>query len=266
MGNDVQKTAEPADYTAAYSAAGEASRLRRERRKKNKRFNTVLYCVAGALVLSGVFIILRSETNLFSKNSADVPSVTVPPEYNDTIVIPVPTQAASTARPAVTDPASATPTYPPPTEAPKANAPVSIYFNDHNVSCSVQPVGVDDKGTMETVPSYNIVGWYKYGAAPNQPGNCIIAGHNRYSGQLGSFSLLHKGLSVGDKITVELADGSYCFYSVASINTYRYDEVPDSVMASGGEKRLTLITCLGDYNYDLQMSVSRVVAVCVPLN
>lgn len=262
----MQNQLNEADYSSVYAAASEASRQKHERRKHNKRFNAVLYCVAGALVLFGIFIILRSETNLFTRNSAETPEATFPP--NDSIVINVPGTPNATAAPDGTgDPAAQTPEYPPPTEAlqPGAIPPVLIFFNDHNVSCSVRPVGVEADGTMQSVPSHNVVGWYKYGAAPNQPGNCIIAGHNRYSGQLGSFALLHNGLKVGDRITVQLENGSYCFYRVASISTYRYDAVPDEVMQVGGDTRLTLITCLGDYNYDLQMSTSRVVAVCIPV-
>lgn len=234
------------------------------RRKKARRFNRVLYCVSAALILLGVFIILRSETTLFTKNSTDTPSATFPPD--DVIVI----NGAPTPVPAMTadgteDPSAATPTYPPPTEEVTPLAPKAIYFVGHDVSCMVEPVGIDDNGVMGTVDSHNIVGWYMYGAAPNTPGNCIIAGHNRYHGVMGSFSLLHNGLAVGDKVTVELEDGSSRFYRVATINTYLYNEVPPSVMELGGIDRLTLITCLGDYDYNLQMSLSRVIAVCTPV-
>ena len=243
-----------------------------QRIKRNKRFNRVLYCISGLLMLGGLFIILRSETMLFTKNSIDVPDVTFPPEDDDKIVInvevpehtPVPTVIED-------DPAAANPTDPPqqteqPAPEPDAIAPVTIFFEGHNVACRVEPVGVNPDGTMETIPSHNVVGWYMYGPAPNQSGNCIIAGHNRYAGQLGSFSLLHNGLSVGDRVGLQLADGSSLFYRVISLETYPYDNVPNSIMQLGGSTRLTLITCLGDFDYNLQMSKSRVIAVCVPVS
>jgi len=273
MGSHVQRTAKRTaeelariEQQAAQLAADE------ERRRHNRRFNRVLYCISGALILAGVFIILRSETTLFTKNSSTGPNATFPPNANDAIVISIGTTPQATAHAtqsvavrteSTDDPSAAIPTEPPPTEAPLA--PASIHFVGHSVSCTVLPVGIASDGTMETVPSHNVVGWYKYGAAPNQPGNCIIAGHNRYAGQMGSFSLLHNGLKVGDGITVELADGSSMFYRVVSLDTYRYDDIPSSVMESGGDTRLTLITCLGDFDYNLQMSVSRVVAVCEPV-
>lgn len=235
-----------------------------ERRRRNRRFNTVLYCIGGALMLAGVFIILRSETPLFTKNSSDEPE----PSFDETVVVDQPTQTPAEATPAPSDPAAANPTYPPPTEtaAPRTSDPIRIFFLGHDVQCRIEPVGVTEDGVMETVPSHNVVGWYKFGAAPGEQGNCIIAGHNKYNGQYGSFSLLHDGLEIGDRVAVSLKDGSTCYYVVQSITTYPYDNVPASVMETGGERRLTLITCLGDFDYDMQMSRSRVVAVCIPVN
>ena len=261
----VQDRAAEAQTAAAENIKGKASRTPEERRRRNKRFNTVLYCVAGALVLLGVFIILRSETMLFTPNSAEMPDVTFPPE--DTGII-----ADASAEPMPTDSPEGTPraTYdpsvteePPP---PQASEPVRIFFEGYGIACRVQSVGVSDDGSMETIPSANVAGWYRYAAAPGQPGNCIIAGHNRYAGQKGSFSLLHSGLTVGDRVGLELADGSYLFYRVISIDTYDYNSVPAGIMANEGSERLTLITCLGDFDYNLQMSRSRVVAVCIPVN
>ena len=230
---------------------------REERRKKNHRFNTALYIAAAFLILLGVFIILRDQTNLFSRNSGEIPNVTFPPP----IIIrnsetPLPTEKV--------DPGpSEEPTPEPTPEAP--SPPVNIYFEGHDIAVAVIPVGVNDKGEMDTVPEYNIAGWYMYGAAPNEEGNCIIAGHNRYHGQKGLFSILHKGLKIGDRVCVTMENGEYAFYSVVSIERYKYNAVPDSVMSPGGETRLTLITCLGDFDYDLQMSKTRVVAICEPI-
>ncbi|MBO4562900.1 MAG: class F sortase [Clostridia bacterium] len=230
---------------------------REERRKKNHRFNTALYIAAAFLILLGVFIILRDQTNLFSRNSGEIPNVTFPPP----IIIrnsetPLPTEKVDPGR-------SEEPTPEPTPEAP--SPPVNIYFEGHDIAVAVIPVGVNDKGEMDTVPEYNIAGWYMYGAAPNEEGNCIIAGHNRYHGQKGLFSILHKGLKIGDRVCVTMENGEYAFYSVVSIERYKYNAVPDSVMSPGGETRLTLITCLGDFDYDLQMSKTRVVAICEPI-
>ena len=130
----------------------------------------------------------------------------------------------------------------------------------------VEPVGVNDKGEMDTIPRYDSAGWYMYGACPNQVGNCIIAGHNRYGGQKGLFAILHNGMKEGDRVSVTMENGETIFYRVVSLNRYRYDSVPAEVMAPSPDQRLTLITCLGDYDWDLHMSKTRVVAVCEPVD
>ena len=265
MDNDVNTTRDELLLINDEAAAARlARRAKEQKRKKARRFNAVLYCISGLLFLTGVFIILRSETTIFNRNSAETPEATFPPD--DSIVISAATPLMETARPDESAPPpteAAAPTAEP-TQAP--SAPVSIFFEGHSVVCRVEPVGVEENGVMATVPSHNVVGWYMYGACPNQQGNCIIAGHNRYAGQKGSFSLLHEGLKVGERVGVTLADGHTMFYRVVSIDTYLYNEVPHSVMDIGGEQRLTLITCLGDYDWDLQMSKSRVVAVCEPIS
>lgn len=273
----------------------EEEEARVKRRRRNRIVNAVLYLICACLILFGVYLILRDQTSLFLRNTAEIPDVTFPPE-----TIPSRTEPAPTVPPAeivsdaplpsdTTQPsasasqdetpapsAAATPTpaavqTPVPTEEPTippdvpANIPVSVYFEGHNVSVKVVPVGVNENGEMESVPKHDVAGWYKYGAAPNQNGNCIIAGHNRWHGRKGLFALLHDGLKVGDPIIVMMEDGSAAFYIVETLERFRYDAVPDRIMDLGGEQRLTLITCLGDYSHILHMSKTRVVAVCKPV-
>ena len=242
-----------------------SEREKAERRRRNRLFNTVLYCISACLVLFGIFIILREKTDIFSKNSAVTPQATFPPEVS----IPTNTPAA-TARvtediasvaplPSQTPPPTPEPTAPPP------SPPVSVAFIDYDIAVKVEPVGVNDKGEMDTIPRYDIAGWYMYGACPNQVGNCIIAGHNRYGGQKGLFAILHNGMKEGDRVSVTMENGETIFYRVVSLNRNRYDYVPAEVMAPSPDQRLTLITCLGDYDWDLHMSKTRVVAVCEPV-
>lgn len=277
---------------------------RAKRRRKNRIFNAVLYTISAILILGGVLIILLDQTTIFNVNSAEIPQVTFPPiptfppdgvteePYTTDPGALEPTPTPTPNPPGVTDPPP-TPTpdpalfTPAPTNTDKPNTthkptsthrpvatddpandipnrPVAVYFDGHDISCRVIPVGVDSNGQMASVPRYDVAGWYKFGACPDEEGNCIIAGHNRY-GRKGLFSILHDGLAVGDRIIVTLADGRYMFYVVESLTQYLYNEVPDEVMHTWGEQRLTLITCLGDYSHVLHMSMTRVVAVCRPI-
>lgn len=230
--------------------------------RRRRRSNAVRYALGGALILFGTFIILRDRTDIFNKNTADIPEATFPPDLVIETNSPMPTAYFTESIESVAPLPSESPA---PTPEP-ASPPVSIYFDGHDISVAVVPVGVNEKGEMDTIPRHDIAGWYELGAAPNQDGNCIIAGHNRYHGQKGLFAILHKGLKVGDRVIVTLENGDNVFYKVVSIDRYQYDEVPDEVMANCEGRRLTLITCLGDFDYDLQMSRTRVVAVCEPIS
>lgn len=237
---------------------------RQERRRKNRRFNAVLYAVSACLILFGVFIILRDQTDIFNKNTGVVPTATFPPDITIDTAAPAATAVNEAAEPTKPPPSGSE--QPAPTQHAGTSVPVSVYFEGHDISVAVIPVGVNDKGEMDTIPRHDIAGWYMYGPSAGEQGNCIIAGHNRYHGQKGLFAILHKGLELGDRVCVTTDDGSSYFYSIESIDYYRYDEVPESVMSPGGETRLTLITCKGDFDYDRQMSLTRVVAVCKPIN
>ena len=239
-----------------------AEKANAARKKKARVFNVCLYCVAGFLILAGIFIILRDQTTLFTKNTADKPKETFPPVVTTEAPTPEPTEDPGTPDPSASPTPAPTPT---PTPEP-ASPPVSVHFVDHGIDVEVIPVGLTSDGGMAAVPSAVIAGWYQYGAAPNQVGNCIIAGHNRYKGQKGLFSVLHDGLVVGDRITVVTEDGRELHYVVETIENYRYDEFPEDVMAQSSDRRLTLITCLGDYSHVLHMSLTRVVAICRPVD
>ena len=236
---------------------------KQERRRKNRRFNAILYCISACFILFGIFVILRDQTTIFTPDTAEVPDATFPPvDAVEPIDTPTPAPTAEAGEPTKPPPDV---TMPPDHTPELGSQPVAIYFYDHKISVKVVPVGLNKKGEMDTIPKADIAGWYKYGPAPNQDGNCIIAGHNRYSGQKGLFVLLHKGLVVGDRICVTMESGEVKFYIVESIDRYKYDAVPESVMEEGGRTRLTLITCLGDYSHTLHMSETRVVAVCRPI-
>lgn len=234
----------------------ERIRARRARKRRNRIFNVCLYVLSACLILFGVFIILRDCTYLFTKNSAKEPEVTFPPVIADVTGRPVQTALPSVSE--TPDPG------PRPTPEP-GKKPVSVSFVDYGVNVAVTPVGVDEDGYMVDAPSAEIAGWLESGACPNETGNCIIGGHIRYHGQLGLFAVLRDRLKVGDRITVTMEDGSYAFYTVISINEYPHDKVPSSVMAQTGMKRLTLITCKGDYDHIIHTSRTRIVAVCAPV-
>lgn len=127
-------------------------------------------------------------------------------------------------------------------------APECVYFPQYDITCPVDPVGYNWRGEMATVRSPFRAGWLKYSGDPVTGGNVILAGHNRYSGKLGYFSVVKDKLQPGDQVIVKMQNGEYAYYIVESINQYHYQHVPWEVMQHDGESRLTLITCLGDFS------------------
>ncbi len=203
---------------------------------------TLLYILVGAVFLTGVYLILR--------------------EY---VLFPAPYVAPPTPAPTAT----IAPTLPPqvtpvPTPSPTPyvkKIPVRIYFTDHELQADIYPVGVTENNEMATLDSAKDAAWYQFGPSPGEEGNAIINGHVRWKGEKGTFSIL-KEMSVGEEIVIEFDDGGFKYFTVDTLDTYLLDEVPASVMDLKGESRMTLITCLGDYDRDLGTSRSRVVAVC----
>lgn len=71
-------------------------------------------------------------------------------------------------------------------------------------------------------------------------------------------------MEIGEEVAIEYNDGSVRYFKVRSVDTYYLYELPPTVMGLGGDTRLTLITCLGDFNHDIGTSEHRVVVVCDP--
>lgn len=223
------------------------------RKKRIRRHNLILYIISAALIICGVVIIVR-DTTYDSNAKKHQPTVTFPP---DDVININNDWAVQTASPHGTVS---------PTQEPEAHRPVYVHFPQYNINCPVEPVGVTEDGVMATVPAHDRAGWLETSGTPTSGGNVIIAGHNRYHGNLGYFSVIRTDAKVGDQVMVEMDNGEYAFYLIESIQTFKYNEVPDEIMSVYGEPRLTLITCLGDYDYNLMMSRSRVIAVCKPVN
>lgn len=274
-----------------------------QRRKKRKRHNLIIYIVSAALILTGICIIISDQTFFFKKienkiigidemptlppGSPSIPFVydTEPPQHTMPTLPPyayttehpdtqTPDHELSTPTGNSTPAGNSTPVgkitpMPTPKATPVPNnapyAPKYVHFVGYDISCPIDPVGLDSKGEMYVVKSAFRAGWYEKSGDPVHGGNIIIAGHNRYSSKLGYFSIIKDRMKVGDMLILEMHSGEHAYYMVESINQYPYDDVPDSVMMTGGKNRLTLITCLGDYSLQIHTSKHRVIAVCVPV-
>jgi len=213
--------------------------------KNSKAFWIAVYVVIGAMLLGGVYMLVRQYVL--------IPTPYTPPPT------PAPTIAAT---PAPTLAPEETPA-PAPSPTPYVkHAPVKIYFPDRKLEADIYPVGLTEEGAMGTLDSALDAAWYEGGPSPGEPGNAILNGHVHFKGVKGTFSIL-KSIHVGEPVVIRLDDGSYKYFTVALLETYPFDACPPMVMYLGGDSRMTLITCLGDYDRKLGTSRSRVVAVCL---
>jgi sortase (surface protein transpeptidase) len=102
-----------------------------------------------------------------------------------------------------------------------------------------------------------------YSAAPGEEGNSIIAGHRSKNHVAGTFKALWY-VEINDAVVIDFEDGSQRWFYISSINRYPFDEVDPSVMEFDGETRLTLITCIGEWDNAAGTSSERMVVVCRP--
>jgi len=213
--------------------------------KNSKAFWIVIYVIIAAMLLTGVYMVLRDYV-LISLKPYEAPPTPAP-------------AVAATPAPTLAPEATPAPT-PEPTPYVK-RIPVHIYFPSRKLDADIYPVGLTKDNAMDTLDSATDAAWYEDGPSPGEPGNALLNGHVHWKGTVGTFSIL-KEMKAGEPVVIKYDNDTYKYFTITSIDVYLLGEVPPSVMSLGGESRTTLITCLGDYDRKLGTSRSRVVAVC----
>ena len=125
----------------------------------------------------------------------------------------------------------------------------------------ILPMGVNDKGELDTPNNIFDVGWYEASGKPGLGGTMIIDGHNGGPHVLGVFKSL-PSLAEGDIITVERGDGVVYNYKVVESTTVALSE-SDEYMATAarsperGKESVTLISCTGEWSQQQGTYLSR---------
>lgn len=130
------------------------------------------------------------------------------------------------------------------------------------VGAPVEPVGVEPDGEME-IPPADRVGWYRFGAAPGEPGSAVLAAHVAFDGVDGVFRHLDR-LAPGDEVVVAFDDGADERYRVTELVTFDKQALPDDLFSRQVPERLVLITCGGEFNPSLRSYERNVVAFATP--
>lgn len=221
--------------------------------KKRSIRNTILTVISAGLLVFAAVILFRQYVYL-------------PGQYTEPPATPVPTAA---------------PVYTPEPTPYVKRVPVMMYFTDREMSFPVEVVSVEpyldgdgnqlfnDAGepryTMGTIDTEKSAAWLDTSVSPGEPGNAIFNGHISWHKVAGVFSVLSK-MEKGEHIVVELDDGSTRSFVVDSVDIYKLDDVPPTVMAyDAGDTRMTLITCYGEsWNSHLDTRNERCVVVAKP--
>lgn len=140
--------------------------------------------------------------------------------------------------------------------------PIAVRIGDIGLEAPVMAVGVDDRNQL-AVPAADTVGWYKHSAMPGDPGATVLAAHVDYGGRPGAFFDL-AALRTGDRIEVELSDGSLLHYRVTGNTQYDKTELPaEELFRKDGSPVLQLITCGGSFDPAERTYLANVVVTAV---
>ncbi len=125
----------------------------------------------------------------------------------------------------------------------------------------ILPMGVNQKGELDTPRNIFDVGWYEGSSKPGQGGTMIIDGHNGGPTRHGVFKDL-PSLTEGDILEVERGDGVVYQYKVVENTTVSLSD-SNAYMSTAatspepGKDSLTLISCTGEWSQSQKTYLSR---------
>lgn len=125
----------------------------------------------------------------------------------------------------------------------------------------ILPMGINNKGELDTPRNIFDVGWYEASAKPGTGGTMIIDGHNGGPHIHGVFKEL-PALAVGDIIKVERGDGVVFNYKVVENKSVLLSEANQYMVTAAksperGKESVTLISCTGEWSDRQQTYLSR---------
>jgi sortase (surface protein transpeptidase) len=137
--------------------------------------------------------------------------------------------------------------------------PIHLSIPAIHLSVPLSVLGLNADGTVSVPIDFNEPGWYHLDAAPGQIGSAVILGHiDSYLGPA-VFAELHD-LVPGDRITVQLANGSTARFVVIGKATYLKTQFPASlVYGPRSYSALQLVTCGGTFDDTTRSYLSNLV-------
>ncbi len=142
----------------------------------------------------------------------------------------------------------------------QAPNPAVIRIPRLDVEASIIPLGLRDDGAIEVPEDPDQAGWWLGGPEPGETGPAVILGHvdSREEGPAVFFYLRY--LETGDEIHIDRVDGSTVTYVVESTESHDKDAFPTNAVYGPTEQpTLRLVTCGGDYDFDVRTYPENVV-------
>jgi sortase (surface protein transpeptidase) len=128
--------------------------------------------------------------------------------------------------------------------------PVSLSIPSIDVQTRLIRLGLRDDGSVEVPSDANadLAGWFQRGPPPGSRGSSVILGHvDSTTGPAVFFRLSE--LQPGQRLSVELDDGTTATFRVRSVRTYANEDFPaQRVYGRQGRSELNLVTCGGVYD------------------
>lgn len=147
----------------------------------------------------------------------------------------------------------------------QGSPPTQLSVPAIDVSLPIRPRGVDKDGAMSLPETVNELSWYKFGAAPEDPGATVVAGHvdtkTEGKGPLANLA----GLKRGDRLDLKVANRSVA-YRVEAVRQVSKSLIDlDSLFSREGPRRLHIVTCAGAYDPDRGGYQANLVVVARPV-
>jgi hypothetical protein len=142
--------------------------------------------------------------------------------------------------------------------------PSRVVIHAIGVDAPIVPVGVAPSNTMQIPADISIVGWYRFGPSPGEPGSAILAGHvdSRVQGR-GVFFFLRQ-LAPGDSLVIRYSDGGSKVFRVVARRSYAKNHLPSMLFRRSGGPVLTLLTCGGSFDRIRRQYADNVAVFAVP--
>ncbi len=129
--------------------------------------------------------------------------------------------------------------------------PKFLRIPELDVFARIKPLGIDQKGAVDSPWNIYDVGWYEDSARPGNPnGSSLLLGHVSGWSAPGVFKELNR-LEPGSQFTVEKGNGQVITYEVNDTEQIGIDTLNMANVLSAevpGEHDLKLMTCSGRYN------------------